>query len=70
MSDPQPLPPLNPPSAPTLPTYLQPKQQAPLMKMMGKMLAKRLPRLMKNPKIHSQNVKIGHKKQKDKTIYY
>lgn len=47
-----------------------PKEQSPLMKLMGKMLAKRLPRLGKNPNIHSQSVKIGHKKQQKKVHYW
>lgn len=57
------------PPVPSLPTYtnpntfVDPKQQAPMMKMMGKMLGKRLPRLMKNPKIHSQSISIKHKKK-------
>lgn len=55
---------------PNLPGYASSKQAAPLMKLMGKMLTKRLPRLMHNPKIHSQNVKISHKKRKPNVIYY
>jgi len=55
-----------PPSLPTYQTGLAPipdsKQAAPLMKMMGRMLAKKLPRLMNNPKVHSQNIKIKQKK--------
>lgn len=59
------LPNYDPPG--TVVTLPDPKQQAPLMRLMGKMLAKRLPRLMNNPKIHSQTVKLKHKK---KVIYY
>lgn len=44
-------------------SFLTPKQQAPLMKLMGKMMAKRLPRLGRNPHVHSQNVSIKHKKK-------
>lgn len=59
------------PSAPTLPHYQLPgvplpdnaKQQAPLMKLMGKMLAKRLPKLSKG-KVSPQSVKIKQKKIK------
>ena len=60
------------PQVPSLPTYLSktgvsrlpdPKQQGPLMKLMGKMLAAKLPRLMAKGKISPQSVKIKHKKQ-------
>ena len=63
---------------PTLPTYQGPQgirvaersEQAPMMKLMGKLLGKRLPRLMRNPKIHSQTVKVSHKKKKDQIHYW
>lgn len=63
---------MNEPQAalPSLPQYPAPNgpprankdQAGPIMKMMGKMLAKKLPRLTKNPKIHSQSVTIKHKR--------
>lgn len=61
-----------PPGVPSLPQYPLPpglrvadrKEAGPMMKLMGKLLAKRLPRLTNNPKIHSQTVKVGHKKKK------
>ena len=57
---------------PSLPTYASPqgirvadrKEQGPIMKMIGKMLAAKLPKLGKNPNIHSQTVKINHSKRK------
>lgn len=57
---------------PSLPTYTaprgitvaDPKEQAPMMKLVGKMLSKRMPRLTKNPNVHSQTIKIKEKKVK------
>ena len=56
---------------PSLPTYNNPQglriadrqEQAPMMKLMGKLMAKRLPRLGRNPHIHSQSVKVKHQKK-------
>jgi hypothetical protein len=72
MTEPASIPPSLPNySAPKgIPPPPHPKQQAPLNKLMGKMLAKHLPRLMNKGKIAPQSVKIGHKKQKEKAIYY
>jgi hypothetical protein len=63
MADKQPL-------APSLPNYsggiqahLTQKQQGPLMKIMGKMLAAKLPGRMKGGKISSQSVTIKHQKK-------
>ena len=69
MTDPCPLPEQKA-KLPTLPSYIQAKQQGPLNKLMGRMLAKRLPRLMSKGKIAPQSVKIGHKKPKEKATYY
>jgi hypothetical protein len=62
---------------PTLPQYPAPglrvadrKEAAPFIKLMGKLMAKRMPRLGKNPNIHSQSVTIKHKKKKDDVPYY
>lgn len=60
---------------PTLPNYHgvsmvpNPKQQGPLMKVMGKMLASKLPRMMKG-KISSQTIKVSHGKRKDNKVKY
>jgi len=66
------------PQVPSLPTYNNPqglriadqKEAAPMMKLIGKMMAKHLPRVGKNPNIHSQTVKLGHKKQQKKAHYW
>lgn len=63
-----------------LPQYVTPqpgprmataKEQAPLMKMIGKMIS---PKTHKMPrmkgKISPQSVKLGHKKKQQQTIYY
>ena len=48
-----------------------PKQQSPLNKLLGKMLAAKLPKLMKmKGKVSPQTIKIGHKKKKQQTPYY
>jgi hypothetical protein len=56
------------PPVPSLPNYsggiqahLTQKQQGPLMKIVGKMLAAKLPSRMKGGKISSQTVTIKHK---------
>lgn len=67
-----------PPPVPSLPTYSAPQgirvaersEQAPMMKLMGKMMAKRLPRLGKNPNVHSQTIKVKHKKKKYDPVTY
>ncbi len=47
------------------------KEQAPLMKLMGKMLAPKMTKMMKmKGKISPQSVKVGHKKKTPQTIYY
>lgn len=64
---------------PSLPTYAAPqgirpatnKEQGPLMKLMGKMMAKKLPKLMGiKGKISPSTIKIGHKKKKDQVKFY
>lgn len=62
----------NPPTLPvyhTTQTFPTGKQQGILNKALGKMLSKKMPRLMNNPKIHSQTVKLKHKK-KNEVPYY
>lgn len=62
-----------------LPKYEPPKtqgvrvasqeEQKPLMKMLGKMLAPKLTRMMKG-KISPQSVKVGHKKKQEQVKYW
>lgn len=54
---------------PGIPLPSHPKQQAPLMKMMGRMMAKRLPKMTKG-KISSQTVKVNRRKKNNNVTYY
>jgi len=46
------------------------KEAAPMMKLMGKMLAAKLPKLARPGKISPQSVKVNHHKKEKKVPYY
>jgi hypothetical protein len=65
------LPPTVVPSLPQYPPGIpmaERKQQAPMMKMLGRMMSVKLPKM--KGKISPQNVKITHKKKKQTVKYY